>query len=133
MIGRSKSTGADTPYVSYAPDSDWIVMPVASQSEGILIRGPAGSTRVDTESAAGPINEVDYLVCTRQRDSVLELSQTNPRQSLGHLPLKGPLNLGRTRPTGLAYAPERGLVAVATRSGSIHIVELVPRARSRKL
>jgi acyl-phosphate glycerol 3-phosphate acyltransferase len=133
MIGRSKSTGSDTPYVSYAPDSDWIVMPVASQSEGILIRGPAGSARVDTESAAGAIREVDYLVCTRQRDSVLELSLTNPRQSLGHLPLKGPLNLGRTRPTGLAYAPERGLVAVATRSGSIHIVELVPRARSRKL
>ena len=133
VIGRSKSTGADTPYVSYAPNSDWIVMPVASQSEGILIRVPAGGARVGTESGAGPINEVDYLVCTRQRDSVLELSQTNPRQSLGHLPLKGPLNLGRTRPTGLAYAPERGLVAVATRSGSIHIVELIPRARSRKL
>ena len=40
VIGRTKSTGSDTPYVSYSPDSDWIMMPVASQSEGIAIRSP---------------------------------------------------------------------------------------------
>ncbi len=66
----------------------------------------------------------------RHRDSVLELFQTEPRQSLGRLPLKGPLNLGRTRPTGLAYSRERGLLAVATRSGTIHMVEMVPRTLS---
>ena len=74
--------------------------------------------------------QVQYLVCTRHRDSVLELFQTEPRQSLGRLPLKGPLNLGRTRPTGLAYSRERGLLAVATRSGTIHIVEMLPRTLS---
>jgi hypothetical protein len=46
------------------------------------------------------------------------------------LPLKGPLNLGRTRPTGLAYSRDRGLLAVATRSGTIHIVEMLPRTVS---
>ena len=67
---------------------------------------------------------------TSPHPGFLELFQTEPRQSLGRLPLKGPLNLGRTRPTGLAYARERGLLAVATRSGTIHMVEMVPRIRS---
>ena len=129
MIGRTKSTGSDTPYVSYSPDSDWIMMPVASQSEGIAIRSPRSRPgRSIGELTSGPIHHVDYLVCTRHRDSVLELFQTEPRQSLGRLPLKGPLNLGRTRPTGLAYSRERGLLAVATRSGTIHMVEMVPRS-----
>ena len=64
---------------------------------------------------------------------MLELFQTEPRQSLGRLPLKGPLNLGRTRPTGLAYSRDRGLLAVATRSGTIHMVEMVPRSTSTEL
>ena len=41
---------------------------------------------------------------------------------VGRFPLLGPFNLGRTRPTGLAYSPERSLIAVATRTGSIHVV-----------
>jgi hypothetical protein len=104
-------------------------MPVASQSEGIAIRSPR-SDRGEIGLETTPLVHVDYLICTRHQDSVLELFQTEPRQSLGRLPLKGPLNLGRTRPTGLAYARERGLLAVATRSGTIHMVEMVPRIRS---
>jgi acyl-phosphate glycerol 3-phosphate acyltransferase len=127
LIGRTKSTGSDTPYVSYAPDSDWIMMPVASQSEGIAIRAPFIGRQPKGGSELDPIHHVDYLVCTRHRDSVLELFQTTPTQSLGRLPLKGPLNLSRTRPTGLAYARERALLAVATRSGTIHIVKMIPR------
>jgi hypothetical protein len=38
------------------------------------------------------------------------------------LPLRGPANLGTVRPTGLAYSPERKLLAVANRSGGIHLV-----------
>jgi acyl-phosphate glycerol 3-phosphate acyltransferase len=131
VIGRSKSTGSDTPYVSYSPGSDWIMMPVASQSEGIAIRSPRSDEQMDTGIADAPIHHVDYLVCTRHSDSVLELFQTEPRLSLGRLPLTGPLNIGRTRPTGLAYTRERGLLAVATRSGTIHMVEMVPRGRSK--
>ncbi len=74
-----------------------------------------------------PVRHADYVVCTRQKDSVLELFQSSPRYSLGCLPLHGPLNLGRTRPTGLAYSPDLGLLAVATRSGTIHLIELIPR------
>src|SRR5205823_2607879 len=46
---------------------------------------------------------------------------------LGRLPLRGPTNLGGVRPMGLAFAP-RGradaLIAVADRSGGVHLVEL---------
>ena len=131
VIGRSKSTGSDTPYVSYSPGSDWIMMPVASQSEGIAIRSPRSGKQRDSGIADGPIHHVDYLVCTRHSDSVLELFQTEPQRSLGRLPLTGPLNLGRTRPTGLAYTRERGLLAVATRSGTIHMVEMLPQGPSK--
>ena len=133
VIGRIKPTSSDAPYVSYSPDADWIMMPVASQSEGIAIKAPRTAQTVIDESDATPPHHVDYLVCTRHHDSVLELFQTEPRQSLGRLPLRGPLNLGRTRPTGLAYSRDRGLLAVATRSGTIHIVEMVPRGKARDL
>ena len=129
VIGRIKASGSDAPYVSYSEDSDWIMMPVASQSEGIAIRLPqVGENPAAEDSEEARVRHVDFLICTRHHDSVLELFQTEPRQSLGRLPLKGPLNIGRTRPTGLAYSRDRGLLAVATRSGTIHMVEMVPRS-----
>jgi hypothetical protein len=105
------------------------MMPVASQSEAIAIDSPG--------TPAGPVigNEplqegrARYLACTRSRDSVLELFQTQPLHSLGRIPLMGPLNLSRARPTGIAYSRSRGLLAVGTRSGAIHLIELVPRVK----
>lgn len=41
------------------------------------------------------------------------------------------MNFGRTRPTGLAYSADRGLLAIATRSGSIHMIEIDWRIRSQ--
>ena len=130
LIERIKPTDSDAPYVSYSPDSDWIMMPVASQSEGVAIESQPRRYTANAGRATDWPRHVQYLVCTRHRDSVLELFQTEPRQSLGRLPLKGPLNLGRTRPTGLAYSRDRGLLAVATRSGTIHMVEMLPRTLS---
>ncbi len=44
---------------------------------------------------------------------------------LAILPLKGRANLASTRPLGLAYSTDRGLIAVANRSGgSVHLVAL---------
>jgi hypothetical protein len=57
--------------------------------------------------------------------------QNSPLYPLGRLPLTGPLNIGRTRPTGLAYSPERALLAVSTRSGSIHLIELTWRGKPK--
>ena len=48
------------------------------------------------------------------------------------LPLKGRANLASTRPLGLAYDANRGLLAVANRSGgSLHLVRLARGVESR--
>jgi glycerol-3-phosphate acyltransferase PlsY len=130
VIGRNKPTGADIPYVSNSPDADWIMMPVASPSDAVAIEPPQTAGRAANASPAAPPASAEYIACARHRDSVVELFQTTPFHSLGRLPLMGPLNLGRTRPTGIAYAPSRGLLAVGTRSGSIHVIELAPRVSS---
>ncbi len=116
VIGRTKSTGSDTPYVSYSPDSDWIMMPVASQSEGIAIRAPrSGAAGRYRYRELDPIHHVDYLVCTRHRDSVLELFQTEPTAITGTPSLEGTAQPGpdpahrtglraRTRPAGRRHS-----------------------------
>jgi glycerol-3-phosphate acyltransferase PlsY len=129
VIGTNKPSAADVPYVSYSEDADWILMPVASQSEAIVISSPDREQRAAPKPEATPAPSAGYLACARHHDSVLELFQTTPLHSLGRLPIMGPFNLSRTRPTGLAYSPERGLLAVATRTGDIHMVALVSRAR----
>ncbi len=131
LIGRIRPSGADLPYVSQSPDADWILMPATSPSEAIAIESPQPAKGPVAANPMAPAGCVLYLACTRHRDSVLELFQAAPFQSLGRLPLMGPLNLGRTRPTGIAYSPRRGLLAVGTRSGSIHLIELHGRASSK--
>jgi glycerol-3-phosphate acyltransferase PlsY len=133
LIGRTKPSGVEVPYISYSRDADWIIMPVASQSDAVVIDSPEAerepaSRKPGVSSGAGRV-----LACTRQRDSVLELIQTAPGYSyaLGHIPLTGPFNLGRTRPTGIAYSPREGLLAVGTRSGTIHLIELLPRGTGK--
>jgi glycerol-3-phosphate acyltransferase PlsY len=128
LVSRTKPVEADTPYVSYSSDTDWIMMPVSAPSEAVAIELLQSQGGAQAEGNKRPASHAEYVVCTRQKDSVLELFQSSPRSSLGRLPLRGPLNLGRTRPTGLAYAPERGLLAVATRSGTIHLIELISRS-----
>jgi glycerol-3-phosphate acyltransferase PlsY len=133
MMGTTKPSAADVPYVSYSGDTDWILMPVASQSEAIAIASPQFDGCDGSGGEPTPIRPALYLACARHHDSVLELFQTTPFRSLGRLAIMGPLNLGRTRPTGLAYSPDRGLLAVATRTGNIHMIELVSRVKSNEV
>jgi glycerol-3-phosphate acyltransferase PlsY len=127
LIGRTAPVSAHAPYVSSSPEGDWIMMPAASEDEtiGIDLPGSAAATAARDGTSAAP--RADYVISTRQQESALEVIQTAPRHILGRFPLFGPLNLGRTRPTGLAYSPKRGLLAVATRSGTLHLVELRSR------
>jgi acyl-phosphate glycerol 3-phosphate acyltransferase len=131
LVSRTKPSSAEIPYVSQSDDSDWIMMPVASPSEAIAVESPRESSEART-SATGLIPRPDYVICTRHRESVVELMQNTPLYPLGRLPLTGPFNVGRTRPTGLAYSPERSLLAVSTRSGSIHLIELTWRAKAER-
>jgi glycerol-3-phosphate acyltransferase PlsY len=123
LIGKTARVTAGAPYFSASEDSDWIMMPAGSESDTIAIEAPA----TDPQGRGSRIGHPDYVVTTRENESALEFLQTKPQHEVGRFPLFGPFNLGRTRPTGLAYSPERHLIAVATRTGSIHVVEL--RAR----
>src|SRR5258708_1788711 len=70
--------------------------------------------RKTTRLVAGPLPQ----------ESGLRLSDAGTGRALGELTLHGPLNLGRIRPTGLAFAPERSLLAMANRTGGVHLIAL---------
>jgi acyl-phosphate glycerol 3-phosphate acyltransferase len=127
LIGRTRTVTADAPYVSASPDADWIMMPGAAEGDTITIALPDASDSSRCRAGTAPVRRADYMISTRQSESVLEISQTTPQHTVGRFPLYGPFNLGRTRPMGLAYSATRSLIAVATRSGSIHLVELQSR------
>lgn len=44
----------------------------------------------------------------------------------GVIPLFGPLRLANVRPNGMAVSAERGLIAVASKAGSVHLIAAVP-------
>lgn len=121
LIGKTRPMPGGVPYVSASPeDADWIMMPADSDGDTVALGAPGAG-----HEAHAP--HPDYLVTSSEADSSLEIFRMEPQQKVGRFPLLGPFNLGRTRPTGLAYSPERNLIAVATRTGSIHVVELRTR------
>jgi glycerol-3-phosphate acyltransferase PlsY len=125
VAGRTELAAADSPYVSSSPDGDWIVMPTDRESEAVALeRGDPTSGRAPDSPSVG------YLVSTRPDQSDLEIAQVAPRVIIGHFPLKGPLNLGGTRPSGLAFSPDRGLLAVATKPGTVHLIEVRSRVET---
>jgi hypothetical protein len=103
-------------------------MPAASEGETIALAAPGLAQPDGTSGDLSARPRADYLITSRPNDSVLEILRARPLHEVGRFPLYGPFNLGRTRPTGLAYSPQRGLIAVATRTGSIHLVEIKERS-----
>lgn len=112
LIGRSPLSDSEHPYPSRAED-DSIVMPVASGREAVTL----------SIDGVG-----ECVACTLPQDSGLEVSTTG-RRLIGRLPLRGGVfGMSKTRPIGLAFSPERGLIAVANRSGGVHLVAIRPEA-----
>jgi glycerol-3-phosphate acyltransferase PlsY len=109
VTGRLPLPGTEAPYLSMSGD-EAIVMPVASDREAVVI-DPAGSAK-----------PTPFVVSTLPDESGVEVHLASGRHPLGRLTLHGPANLGTIRPTGLAYAPGRGLLAVANRSGGVHLI-----------
>lgn len=120
--GRTDLSQGNAPYVSFSPDGDWIIMPTLQASEAVAIQHPAIS---DDDSAGPP--PAGYILYTRPDDSALELAQATPVQTLGRFPLTGPLHIGSTRPTGLCFSSENGLIAVATKPGTVYVISLRSR------
>ncbi len=113
LIGRTDLVKAEVPYPSTTVD-DAVMMPVFSRSEAVWA----------TWSAKGGVPPERLVACTLPHGSGLRLYHVGTGRSLGELTLRGPLNLGRIRPTGLAFAPERNLLALANRSGGVHLIEM---------
>jgi glycerol-3-phosphate acyltransferase PlsY len=122
IIGRTAPVAAGTPYLSTpgGSDPDWIMMPAGFDCDTIALELPGAVSHDHSSRFPRP----DYLVTTRDNESALGILQARSQHEIGRFPLLGPFNLGRTRPTSLAYSPERNLIAVATRTGSIHMVAL---------
>ncbi len=119
-LRRLPCAEGDTPFPSDSGEGDWILLPTAVVTPAVGVDLPAGA-----EGARAP--RCDYVLTVREQESVLEIARARPLVPLGSMPLLGALNMGRTRPIDLAIAREQGLVAVATRSGAIHLVELSRR------
>jgi acyl-phosphate glycerol 3-phosphate acyltransferase len=79
-----------------------------------------GSVRLDLPELG------DCLARAQPEVSGLELIGAATRRSMGLLPIRGAMNLSPTRPTGVALAPGRGLIAVTTRSGGVHLIAINP-------
>jgi glycerol-3-phosphate acyltransferase PlsY len=127
VAGRTELAQADSPYVSLSPDGDWIVMPTTERSEFVAVEPPVSTTREGTVTPSG-----GCLAYIRPEESTLELAQAAPQFRLGQFPLKGPLNLGGTRPSGLAFSADRGLLAVATKPGTVHLIAVTARTGIRR-
>jgi glycerol-3-phosphate acyltransferase PlsY len=96
-----------------------IVKHTVQESDAVPL--PASTLAQDQKSVAPAIG---YLVYLRPEQSDLALVQLFPRRTVGHFPLKGPLNLGGTRPSGLAWNSDRGLLAVTTKPGTVHLIQV---------
>lgn len=108
----------DLGYLS-ASDDDRLLMPVASAGESLVLDGLFGD------------DDATLVLGTRPAESAVEVVAFTGKseRSLGLLRLKGPLNLGEAKPSGLAWSPRRRLVAVASKSGAVHLLAVdVPAA-----
>ena len=101
-------------------------MPTIQASEAVALQHPALSDKNSTSPPAA-----DYLIYTRPDDSALEMAQISPAQTLGQFPLKGPLNLGGSRPTGLAFSADRRSSRRRHQAGhrTSHLPPIPPRSR----
>ena len=64
------------------------------------------------------------LFATVPDGSAVEVFDIGTSRSLGRLPLRGAANLSPVRPMGIDFSVERGLIAVGSRNGAVHLVKI---------
>jgi hypothetical protein len=62
--------------------------------------------------------------------SAVEVFDLASGRSLGRLPLRGAANLSPVRPMGIDFCAERGLVAVGSRNGAVHLIKVEEKTPS---
>jgi acyl-phosphate glycerol 3-phosphate acyltransferase len=124
LIARQPMPPLDLPYPSLK-QGDWIMMPAGSDRDAVLVTLPG---------EPGPRDGLkgSYIIGTLPEGSGLEVIHAARSKSLGRLALRGAGNLGTICPAGIAYSPERRLLAVSNRSGgSVHLVTIQPKDEAR--
>lgn len=118
LIGESTLPDSGKSELSSSPiDGDSIILPVEAESEAVAInllgrgRGSSG-------------DDLPFLACTNPDDSTVEVTQPLRREVIARFPLRGRFNLGRSHPNGIAYSPDKNLIAVAGRTGSVHLIAI---------
>jgi glycerol-3-phosphate acyltransferase PlsY len=123
--GRSALATIEAPYYSKS-EADAMLMPVSAEGDWLAFSPPG-----QRPSRAAVVKE--YLVRTITDDSCLEVRHSLTHRPIGRFPLRGPANLGTIRPLGLDYSHDRGILAVADRSGGVHLVEIRGQVESKAI
>ena len=114
MIEESSVPKSKTPTLSLFPENrNAIILPADTESEAVTM---------DLYGRKASKEVYPFLAATRTDDSTVEISQPSPQKVIAQFPVRGKLNLGKGHPSGIAYSESRNLLAVATRSGAIHLV-----------
>jgi acyl-phosphate glycerol 3-phosphate acyltransferase len=82
--------------------------------------------QVDVDGGVADLVEAeDFLFATLPQGSGLAVLSSGGHAALGKLSIRGAANLATTRPLGIAYSPERKLIAVSNRAGgSVHLIAI---------
>ncbi len=118
----------------------WVDLRVRDQprltSRSVLPEGPPRLMDSPAGPWVVPTPDRDALVAGGEGDSPRLVVQASPQGSgleiisgrTHHFPLRGRMNLSAQRPTGLAFDRDRGLLAVANRSGGVHLIAIETQA-----
>jgi glycerol-3-phosphate acyltransferase PlsY len=113
IAGRARPALSET-------TNDAIVLPDSSGAEVELVNSGSGAMKAhaggDDRPSRGVLATLD---CKEGRISFVAAAGD---RELGALMLHGPARLGSVRASGLAYCPQRELIAVADRSGGVHLL-----------
>lgn len=113
VIGRSEYMPERVPHLSLS-EHDSIFMGLGPETGAAVVTGPVAET----------IHK-SWVACAVPSESSLVLYDAETKRSLGEFPLRaGALNLTRTRPTAVDFDPGRGVLAVANRSGGVHLIAI---------
>jgi len=114
LIGESTlPTAGKAELSSSTINGDSIILPVETESEAVA---------VDLLDQGSKGDAPPFLACTNPVDSTVEITHPTRRGMIARFPLRGRFNLGTSHPSGIAYSQAGKFIAVAGRTGSVHLI-----------